>query len=86
MNLIKNSYTITYDSWFTERKLSTNSNELQVDSGSAPHVNSPKYITGAFETADRTPTPNKAKNIANFDNVNVKKTLLRNRRLSISKK
>ena len=39
---IKNIYTITYDSWSTERKLSTDGNELQVDIGSAQHVNSPK--------------------------------------------
>ena len=40
---IKNNFTITYDSWYTERKLSTNGNELQVDNGSAQHVSSPKF-------------------------------------------
>ena len=39
---IKNNYTTTYESWYTERKLSTDGNELQVDIGSAQHVNSPK--------------------------------------------
>ena len=39
---IKNNCTITYDSWYTERKLSTNGNELQADIGSAQHFNSPK--------------------------------------------
>ena len=38
----QNTYTITYDSRHTERKLSTDGNELQVDIGSAQHVNSPK--------------------------------------------
>ena len=45
---IKNKYTITYDSWCTERKLSTDSNERQVDIGSAQHANSPKYLIGSF--------------------------------------
>ena len=40
---IKNNYTITYDSWYAEQKLSADSNELQVDNGSAQHVNSPEY-------------------------------------------
>ena len=38
---IKNNYRITYDSRYTERKLSTDLNELQVDTDSAQHVNSP---------------------------------------------
>ena len=48
----KNNYTITYDSWFTERKQPTDGNELQADIGSAQHVNSPKYLIGAFQTSD----------------------------------
>ena len=38
----RNNYTITYDSWYTERKLSNNGNEFRVNNGSAQHVNSPK--------------------------------------------
>ena len=70
---IKNNHTITYDSWYTERKLSTDGNELQVDIGSAQHVNSPNYLIGAFQTEARLGTPNKANNIAIFDNVIVRK-------------
>ena len=69
----KNNYTITYDSWYTERNLSTNGNELQVDIGSGQHVNSPKYLIGSFQTVDRKAAPNKINNIATFDNVNVRK-------------
>ena len=69
----KNNYTITYDSWYTERKLSTVGNEIQVDIGSAQHANSPKYLISAFQIADRVALPNKANNIAIFDDVNVKK-------------
>ena len=38
----KNNYIITYDSWHTERKLSTDGNELQFDIARARHINSPK--------------------------------------------
>ena len=50
---IRNNYTITYDSWYIERKLSTDGNELQVDNGSAQHVNSPKFLIGSFQKEDR---------------------------------
>ena len=39
---ITRNYTITFDSWYTERKLSTHGNELHVDIGSAQHINNPK--------------------------------------------
>ena len=64
----KNFYTITYDSWYTKRKLSTDGNELQVDIGSAQHVNSSKYLIGAFQTEARIGTANKNNNIAILDN------------------
>ena len=35
---IQNNYSIIYDSWYTERKLSIDGNELQVDIGSARHL------------------------------------------------
>ena len=60
---------------YTERKLSTESNELQGDIGSSQHVNSPKFLNGAFQIADRIARPNKDNNIAIFDIVNVKKIL-----------
>ena len=69
---IMNNYTITFDSWYTERKISNDGRELQVDIGSAQHINSPKYLISAFQTADRT-TPNKNSNPAIFDNNNVTK-------------
>ena len=62
---IMNNYTITFDSWYTERKISNDGRELQVDFGSAQHINSPKYLISAFQTNART-TPNKASNRSNF--------------------
>ena len=55
-----NNYTITFDSWYTERKISTNGRELQVDIGSAQQNKSPKYLIGVFETQNRIGVLNKA--------------------------
>ena len=82
---IKNKYTITYDSWYTERKLSTDGNELRVDIGSAQNVDSPKNLigafqtldtVGAFQTLDTVGAHNKNNSVAIFDDVNVKKYFL----------
>ena len=70
---IMNSYTITFDSWYTERKISNDRRELQVDIGSAQHVNSPKYQIAAFQTTNRIGVPDKANNIAVFDTNHVTK-------------
>ena len=69
---IMNNYTITFDSWYTERKISNAGRELQVDIGSAQQINSPKYLIAAFQTNDRT-TPNKNANPAIFDGNHVTK-------------
>ena len=61
------NFTITFDSWYTERKISNNGRKLQVDIGSAQHINSPKYLIGVFQTQNRIGVPNKANNIAIFD-------------------
>ena len=67
---IMNNYTITFDSWYTKRKISNDGRELQVDIGGAQNNNSPKYLISAFQTNART-TPNKASNPAIFDNNHV---------------
>ena len=70
---IMNNYTITFDSWYTERRISDNGRELQVDIGSAQHINSPKYLIGVFQTQTRIGVPNKANIIAFFDTIHVTK-------------
>ena len=67
-----NNYTITFDSWYTERKISNDGRELQIHVASAQGINSPKYLISAFQTNART-TPNKASNPAIFDHNNVTK-------------
>ena len=69
---IMNNCTITFDSWYTERKISNDGRELQVDIASAQHINSPKYLISAFQTIART-TPNKTSNPAIFDSNHVSK-------------
>ena len=69
---IVNYYTITFDSWYTERNISNDGRELQVDIGDAQKINSPKYLISAFQTNDRT-TPNKAANPAIYDGNHVTK-------------
>ena len=39
---IINNYTITFNFWYSERKILSDGRELQVDIGSAQHINSPK--------------------------------------------
>ena len=63
---LMNNYTITFDSWYTERKISNDGRELQVDIGSAQHINSPKYLIAVFQTTART-TRTKAAKPAIFD-------------------
>ena len=44
---IKNIFSISYDSWYTEPKIVTDGNEFQVDIASAQDTNSPKYLIAA---------------------------------------
>ena len=67
---VKSNYTITYGSWYTKRKLSTDGNDFQVDIGNAQHVISSKCLFGSFQTADRIAAPVKNR-IGIFNNVNV---------------
>ena len=65
----KNKYTITFDSWYTERKIVTDGREFQVDIASSHSTNSPKYQIAAHQTEARIGIANKANNIAKFDHV-----------------
>ena len=70
---IMNNYTITFDSWYTERKILNDGRELQVEFGSAQKINCPKYMISTFQTSDRIGTPDNAKNPAVFDTNHVTK-------------
>ena len=68
-----NNSRITFDSWYTERETSNDGRELQVDIGSGQQINSPKLLTGAFQTNNRVGTSNKTNNSAVFDTNHVTK-------------
>ena len=64
---IMNKSRINFDSWYTERKISRDGRELQVDIGSAQHIKSPKFLIATLQTHDRIETLNKARNPGVFD-------------------
>ena len=70
---IKSNYTITFDSWYKERKTVTDGGKFQVDIASSQNTNSPKYLIAAHQTEDRIGTADKENNISIFDHVDVKK-------------
>ena len=71
----KNNYTISYGSWYTERKIVTDGNEFQVDVASAQYTDSPLCLIPIHQTEARIGTPNRANNITFFDHVDKKKYL-----------
>ena len=70
---IKNNYTLTFDSWYTERKIVTDGGEFRVDIPSSQSANSPKYLIAAHQTVDRVGTSKKRNNVSIFDHVDVTK-------------
>ena len=78
---IMNNYTITFDSWYIERKFSDDGRELRIDVRSAQHFDSPKYLMGVLQTQNRIGVPNKANNVAIFDTNHVTKISLQSMEL-----
>ena len=70
---IKNSFSLSFDSWTTDRKIVNTGLEYQVDIGSSANTNSPKYLIVSHQTAVRAGASNKANNISIFDNLDVRK-------------
>ena len=66
----------SFDSWSTDRKTVDSQLDYQVDIGSAENINSLKYLIVAHQTAARIGVPNRTKNIAIFNNLDVKKIML----------
>ena len=69
----KQSLTLLVDFWSTDRKTVDTRLEYRVQLSSAPNKISPKCLIVADETAVRIGVPNKANNVAVFDNLNVRK-------------
>ena len=68
----QNNYKTFYDEWFTERRIISDT-ITQLDIGSSQNVHSPKYLIGAHQTKDRIDAPISTKNVAIFDNLDLRK-------------
>ena len=68
----QNNYKISYDEWFTERRIISDAIS-QLDIGSSQNVQSPKYLIGAHQTKDRIDGAISIKNVAIFDNLDLRK-------------
>ena len=68
----QNNYKISYDEWFTERHIISDT-ITQLDIGSSQNVQSPKYLIGAHQTKDRIDGAISTKNVAIFDNLDLRK-------------
>ena len=68
----QNNYKISYDDWFTERRIISDT-ITQLDIGSSQNVQSPKYLIGAHQTKDRIDGAISTKNVAIFDNLDLRK-------------
>ena len=73
IELIKNSFTFSFEFWTSDRKTVNNQLEYQVDKSSAQNINRPKYLIVAHQTADRIGVSNIRNNTAVFDNLDVRK-------------
>ena len=70
---IEISFTLSFDSWSTDRRAVDTQSEYQIDIGSAQNIRSIKYLIVAHQTAARVGVTNKAKNVVIFDNLYVRK-------------
>ena len=70
---IKNSFTLSFDSWSTDRKTVETQLEYQVDIGSAQNITSPNFLIAVRQTAARIGASNKAEKVAIFDHLDDRK-------------
>ena len=68
----QNTYKISYDEWFTERRIISDT-ITQLDIASFQNVQSPKHLIGAHQTKDRIDGAISTKNVAMFDNLDLRK-------------
>ena len=68
----QNKYKISYDEWSTERRIISDT-ITQLDIGSSQNVQSPKYLIGAPQTRNRIDGAKSTKNVAIFDNLDLRK-------------
>ena len=66
----QNSYKISFDEWYTERRIISDT-ITQLDIGSSENVQSPEYLISVHQTRIGPDTVNKNNNIAMFDNLHL---------------
>ena len=71
----QSNYKISYDVWFTERRIFSDK-ITQLDIGSSQIVQSPNYLIGAHQTKDRIDGAISTKNVAIFDNLDLRKNYI----------
>ena len=77
---ISQTFTLSYESWTTDRKPVDTAREFQLDISSASNINSPLYLTAANQKTQRPDPANPANNLSNnrlnnaiFGHVDVRK-------------
>ena len=77
---ISKTFTLSYESWTTDRKPVNTAREFQIDISSASNINSPLYLIAAHQKTQRPDPANPANNLPNnrfnnaiFDEVEVRK-------------
>ena len=71
----QNNYKISYDEWFTERRIISDT-ITQLDIGSSQNVKIPKYLISAHQTKDRIDGAISTKYVAILDNLDLRKHYL----------
>ena len=66
----QNNYKISYDEWFTERRILSDM-ITQLDIGKSQIVQSPKYLIDAHQTKNRIDMPISTRNVAIFNNLDL---------------
>ena len=75
--LIKNTFTPSFGSWYTDKHFVNDGSEFQNDIGSTPNINSPNYLIAPHQSQVRTGVLNKASDIAVLDSLDVRKYFVR---------
>ena len=77
---VSKAFTLSYESWTTDRKPVDTAREFQIDISSASNINSPLYLIAAHQKTQRPDPANPAKTLSNnifnnsiFDDVEVRK-------------
>ena len=70
---IKNIFTLSHESWDTDREVVNDGKVFEIDFGSAQNVNLPKFLVATPRLQVRIGISNKANNTAIFENLDVKK-------------